>query len=493
MTDVVICGCGPTEAMLLNYLSQMSISNVILEREADISTDPAGIGIYDPIYSEIGSRMGRFNFIGGTETALKRSPFSLYSTMIGGAGHIGLLSQATQTRKKLPEEDVEYHVLRFETVFELREDGNWTYSKYHDAQGMEWEIRARFPVGADGKTGFTRENYLGPKGVHMEKVTEYVSVGVPTKTWVALNWHITLPTPESHPQCPLWKLGYTLEQVYDIFFPDEFRFLCNPNRPAVFEFVVRLGEDGYEKAKPEWIKKIVFPNVTYHGSPYNDAAHVFPPFGGQGSAFGFRDAVSLAWRPALLCRYHPTTPKIHKQFLSAWCQNESNSLKRLLKGSLKLPQVFCKDMSGKVSFTEDVIFRSEQNSLFRLFVYLRNDEELEPARNAMRVTQEISRGEFGVDNISFIVEQITCDEASDYKNLFQIANAEDFAQSPLCNGRPKPTYYEPFLVRKEVCGEYIIVRPDRFVFAACDGDQSLKVATNCMLEILYSSLESTTA
>ncbi|KAF5857026.1 hypothetical protein ETB97_006417 [Aspergillus alliaceus] len=113
------------------------------------------------------------------------------------------------------------------TVFELREDENWTYSKYHDAQGMERKIRARFPVGADGKTGFTRKIISGRKAYIWRRLLR-----IPTKTWVALNWHITLPTPESHPQSPLWKLGYTLEQVYDIFFPDEFRFLCEPPPPS---------------------------------------------------------------------------------------------------------------------------------------------------------------------------------------------------------------------------------------------------------------------
>lgn len=67
-TDVVICGCGPTGAMLSAYLGQMSVPNVVLEREAEITTDPRGIaldedgirflqgaGIYDSIFSEIGS------------------------------------------------------------------------------------------------------------------------------------------------------------------------------------------------------------------------------------------------------------------------------------------------------------------------------------------------------------------------------------------------------------------------------------------------------
>lgn len=101
------------------------------------------------------------------------------------------------------------------------------------------------------------------------------------ETWVALNWQMTLPTPETHPDFPLWKLGYNSNQVYDLFFPEEFRFLCNPERPAVcgrfglpddrlwrFEFVVRAGEDGHEMAKRDMIRRLVFPYITHPGSRY---------------------------------------------------------------------------------------------------------------------------------------------------------------------------------------------------------------------------------
>ena len=67
-TDVIICGCGPTGALLSVYLGQMSISNVVLEKEAEITTDPRGIaldedgirslqgaGLYDAIYTQIGT------------------------------------------------------------------------------------------------------------------------------------------------------------------------------------------------------------------------------------------------------------------------------------------------------------------------------------------------------------------------------------------------------------------------------------------------------
>jgi 2-polyprenyl-6-methoxyphenol hydroxylase-like FAD-dependent oxidoreductase len=67
-TDVVIVGCGPTGALLSALLGRYGIPNVVLEREASVTEDPRGIaldddgirqlqavGIYDKIYTEIGS------------------------------------------------------------------------------------------------------------------------------------------------------------------------------------------------------------------------------------------------------------------------------------------------------------------------------------------------------------------------------------------------------------------------------------------------------
>ena len=96
-----------------------------------------------------------------------------------------------------------------------------------------------------------------------------------------MNLKLTVPTPKSHPDFPLWQRGYTPEQMYDLFFPQAFRFLCNPDRPAVcgrfgleedrlwrFEYVVQDGEDGVEMASNESIKRIVFPYLTHPGTRY---------------------------------------------------------------------------------------------------------------------------------------------------------------------------------------------------------------------------------
>lgn len=71
-TQVVICGGGPTGVVLSALLSNFRIPNVVLEKEERITTDPRGIaldedgirvlqsiGIYDKIFTEIGSSKPR--------------------------------------------------------------------------------------------------------------------------------------------------------------------------------------------------------------------------------------------------------------------------------------------------------------------------------------------------------------------------------------------------------------------------------------------------
>lgn len=56
----------------------------------------------------------------------------------------------------------------------LSEDEQGTLCEYRDNQGKPRRIRSRFFVGADGKTGFTRKQYLEPKGIFMEKAHQLV-------------------------------------------------------------------------------------------------------------------------------------------------------------------------------------------------------------------------------------------------------------------------------------------------------------------------------
>ncbi|KAL3483027.1 hypothetical protein BJX62DRAFT_249975 [Aspergillus germanicus] len=609
-TDVLICGCGPTGAMLSGYLGKMGIQNIVLEKEADITTDPRGIaldddgiralqglGLYDYVLSEIGSVIPRLQFVGGVHHDLHRTPFLSFDTASseGNTGHVGAMRHkqpVLERHLRTVMNRSEHCELRSScTLTSISEDDNSVYATYRDHTGAEKQVQAKFVVGADGKTGYTRKQYLEPKGIKLEwaEKTKY------DETWVALNWKIHLPTPATHPKFPLWKLGYSPEQVYDLFFPDDFRFLCNARRPAVcgrfglpedrlwrFEFVIAPGEDGAEMAQRHKIREVVVPYITHPGSRYGlasdvefpedcievlrsrpfrfsarscnkwalgrtilcgDAAHVFPPFGGQGIASGFRDAMGLAWRLAILCSSR--TPLNHESILAAWYKERKQQLDKSLaatvrngdmvntksslqgflrdwtlwsmqlipswrhclergpraegpiwyiheagmpflpgmKGGVCFAQTYCVPLSNSsasptVQFTDDAIFAPAKRSLFQLVVLLPNLDalshtldqldELKPNCDTAALlsytetTFFIPRGAIHYPPTTHVPDAIA-------DRVYRTATSEEFAQSKLCRGRPLPQGYNENLMWESMAGRrFVIVRPDRFVFAACD-------------------------
>lgn len=254
--------------------------------------------------------------------------------------------------------------------------------------------------------------------------------------------------------------------------------------------------------------------------------------GGQGIASGFRDAASLAWRLALLCRQGEANSERHKPVLESWYLerkqqlerslastiangkfvSEANPLKIFLRscylfimnlvpswrrqlrlgprkdgmvryqfspmmpfipdlnGGLCLPQVYCKSSSGEVFFTDDIIFNPSKKGLFQLLVYLQTPSELEPTRDIISAIEGLSRGEIRIDEATYIVEDEDWNPTGvqDVKSVYQLASAAEFAESSLCDGRPEPRYYDMQYLGKALGGsKYVIVRPDRFIFAAC--------------------------
>ncbi|KAK0262738.1 hypothetical protein LTR35_017666 [Friedmanniomyces endolithicus] len=600
-TGVIICGGGPTGGLLSALLGQMEIPNVVLERAADITTDPRGIaldedgirliqaiGMYDRIFTRIGScessidtkllriaptdRMRllgyKFHFLSGAGHDLAKPPILTndLTTSEGGTGHVGFVfHKQPELERAIRDAIAQFPSCEFRTganLTSIEEDANGVTVGYVNRQGSQRRLRAPFLVGADGKTGYVRKKYLEPRGVVMERCegTHY------DETWVALNWHIRLPDPHTHADFPLWKLGYSPEQVYDLFFPKDFRFLCNPSRPSVcgrfglpadrlwrFEFLVRKGEDPVKMATSENTSKIIYPYITHPGRRYGlsspvrypedcittlrsrpfsflarscnkwalgrviiagDAAHVFPPFGGQGIASGFRDASALAWRLAHLIR-EPHTD--HVELLRGWYverkQQFEHSLastirngefvtngdpwkaslrdwmlwsvqllpnwrRHLEKGSradgmiryrheeglpfvqglgggLNLPQVYAMDFAtDQVVFTDDLIFAPFKKGLFQLLALVDNSDKIHAALQQIQGVADLTSSRVREDEATVLVHDLH----AEYQNatpsqvqIARIASGEEFAaDARLCRNRPVPRYYDPMRIRKEV-------------------------------------------
>ncbi|KAJ5125209.1 monooxygenase [Penicillium atrosanguineum] len=518
-TDILICGCGPTGAMLSGYLGKLGVRNIVLEKEAAITTDPRGIALDD----------------------------DAIRLMQG----LGLLAKGSIHKRNSPRSTHE----TFSLHGHIFEDADWVYATYSDASGTERKLRAKFLAAADGKTGFTRKMYLEPKGIQLNwaEQTKY------EETWVALNWKLHLPTKETHPSFPLWELGYTPEEVYNLFFPADFRFLCNPERPAVcgrfgrpedrlwrFEFVVASEEDDMEMATRKKVREVVYPYLTYPGSRYGLKEDIeFPEdcieSGGQGIASGFRDANALAWRLAIACSslridyeslfkgwYLERKQQLDASLASTirngdmvngtglkhtfirnwalWLIQLIPSWKHFLErgprssgaiqysylpempfmpelsGGSCFPQTYCMALhkDAAVQFTDDVIFEGK-TSLFQIVVLLNNVEELASAVHDLKALNE-GNELLSLRDATFFVPRTSCKPDTDYgsrQSVCRTATGDEFASSILCDSRPIPRGYDEMLMWKSVNGKrYVVLRPDRFVFAACNTEAELgKAAT----------------
>jgi len=235
------------------------------------------------------------------------------------------------------------------------------------------QIPATWLIGADGKRGAVRKTYLEKTADIRQVYDAYRYEG----TWVAANLKLTLPTPESHPDLATWKLGMTAEEVYDLFWPQGWHFCSPPGKPTASgrfgPHEARMWRHEFEErdcTEEESVnllwdhltpmithttdsqgvsfgESVTFPfdcieilrcrpftfthkivNKWFHGRNIliGDAAHVFPPFGGQGIASGVRDAHQLAWRLALLEKLPQKPPHVIDRVLSAWARERTHSV-----------------------------------------------------------------------------------------------------------------------------------------------------------------------
>ncbi|KAI1064326.1 hypothetical protein LB506_008016 [Fusarium annulatum] len=245
---------------------------------------------------------------------------------------------------------------------------------FNDSQGRRQQIKGEWLIGADGKLGIVRKHFLEPTVGIKQEDGLYPYSG----TWIAANLKMKLPTPETHPDFPLWKFGYSPQEVYDLFWPVGWYFCTPPGKATAsgrfgpYEERLWRHEFAQEEAlikdnSEELLWEHITPMITLEedssrnhkfGRPVHyprdcieilrcrpfhfvhkvvnhwfsgrtiligDAAHVFPPFAGQGIGSGVRDAHQLAWRLALML--HPNSkPETHGKLLKCWESERRQSI-----------------------------------------------------------------------------------------------------------------------------------------------------------------------
>jgi 3-(3-hydroxy-phenyl)propionate hydroxylase len=306
---VLVVGSGPTGLLAANLLGAYGIETLLVERTAATSTLPKAIllddeglralqavGLADEVTAHVIQGYGaRYYAPDGRCFATVEAPVTehgfhrrnaflqpdLERIMARGLVRFGSVSARYRTTL---------------TGLELRDDH--VEATVETADGECAHLRCDFVLACDGGRSTARELL----GIAMTGVTD-------SRDWVVVD---TINDPDG----------------------DRFsKFFCDPCRPMVsipvpgggrrYEFMIMPGEDPAAMAATEQIaavlarfRSIAAPDIlrgvvyTFHARVADrlsagrvlllgDAAHLSPPFAGQGMNAGLRDAFNVAWKVAL--------------------------------------------------------------------------------------------------------------------------------------------------------------------------------------------------
>jgi len=308
-TSVAIVGGGPNGIATANLLGSYGVDTVVIEREPQILEYPRAVGMDD-------EALRLFQTVGLAEPLLRDMIQNVPMRMFRADGKcFAHIRPATREfgwwrrnifMQQLAEKTLRQGLARYpnvelrlgEEVITLSQNERAVTLQVRDAHGGSYSLEADYCVAADGGRSATRE-LLGIK--------------LAGKTH-SIKW-IVVDVKNADVDAPYTALN------------------CDPRRPNVciylpygfrrWEFLVYPHEDEQAIAEPESVRHLLRPYVadpgkleivrartyTHHSrvaekfvvgrvALIGDAAHLSPPWIGQGLNAGLRDAGNLAWKLA---------------------------------------------------------------------------------------------------------------------------------------------------------------------------------------------------
>ena len=370
--DVAIIGAGPIGLMLANLLATAGVDVVVLERNDGLVGLPRAIA-YDAETLRLFSQVGLFDAIAdgliqdpkvvyfnarGAKLMEMNPPRSIY-----GHSPIGTFYQPSFERALLAGLDrfACARALFTHNVTALAQDERGVDLKIASPAGPR-SLRAKFVVGCDGGTSPTRDA-IGARLVG----STYV------ERWLVIDAKI------------------------DNHGVDQISFFCDPRRPAVrlpavgsrvrWEFMQLPGESAETLMRDDTLRSLLAPLVdfskveierralyAFHARVADrwrngrvllagDAAHLMPPFAGQGMNGGMKDPVNLGWKLAAVC-----AGKASADILDSYEVERAQSVRAMVSLSRRLGAVIM-PTNRAVAGARDIAFACFNQSLrFRSFV-----------------------------------------------------------------------------------------------------------------------------
>ena len=305
--DVLVVGLGPVGATIANLLGRYGVNTLVVEQAHEIFTAPRAIALDNEAL-----RILQLAGVGDGDFArCEIAKVRMYSPLVGDFaqantagqidGHPKLVTfYQPELEQALRNKLANYPCVRIETGVAVTAISAETEAVQVDLQladGSPARVTADYLIGSDGANSFVRRTL----GLEFEGQT------------YAKDWLIVDAKGVAEPI-------------------DHIEFNCDPTRPGPhmlapggrqrWEFMLQPGETREQMEKPEMVRQLLRPwikngqyeiervavyrfhaRVADHFSRgriflAGDAAHITPPFAGQGLVAGLRDAANLCWKLA---------------------------------------------------------------------------------------------------------------------------------------------------------------------------------------------------
>ncbi|SFV11057.1 bifunctional 3-(3-hydroxy-phenyl)propionate/3-hydroxycinnamic acid hydroxylase [Pseudoduganella namucuonensis] len=305
--DVLLTGMGPVGATAANLLGRLGLRTLVIDKETGIFMAPRAIVLDNEalrILQMAGLEEGAFATRAIAEVQMRSPLFGDYARANTSGqidGHPQLVTFHQPELERVLRERLARHAcvqtaLGAELV-DFTQDEQGVRATVRQADGALATVQSRFLVGADGASSFVRRHLgLGFEGKTFTQDWLVVDVRDPPVPLDRIEFSCDPSRPSPHMPAPgnrqRWEFmlhpGETRERMEH---PDMIRALLAPwcdardcviERTAVYRFHARL-VDRFSRGR-----------VFLAG----DAAHITPPFVGQGLVAGLRDVANLCWKLA---------------------------------------------------------------------------------------------------------------------------------------------------------------------------------------------------
>jgi predicted nucleic acid-binding protein len=163
-------------------------------------------------------------------------------------------------------------------------------------------------------------------------------------------------------------------------------------------------------------------------------------------------------------------------------------------GGKTFPQVFCAPYSSlpvitRPVFTDNVIYgigMKRKIGIFQLVVLLDSAAEANDAAQDLAELAEIQTPYINIREATYLIVKADGNEIAtkeEIENAWRLVDVSEY-DADVWRGLPEPLGYDVSRLRREVKDRYVILRPDRFVFAACRTAKDLIIAVKELGKIL---------